>query len=138
MPRPVAILLGVGLLAAAVVTASWWFAEPQRTITGVLLSVGPAAKAEPYAVAQGAVTHGEAVLVDFGDGDFAFFVNRSDEVRTLLNGCGERAAPVRQERFPMLVDARFHARNVPPYVVEMRSVRYQFNATASARAGSCQ
>jgi len=138
MPRPVAVLLGVGALAAGVVTASWWFAEPERTITGVLLSVGSAAKAEPYAVAQGAVTHGEAVLIDFGDGDFAFFVNRPDEVRALLNGCGERSAPVRQERFPMLVDARFHARNVPPYLIEMRSVRYQFGATASVSAVSCQ
>jgi len=138
MPRWVAIVLGVGALAAGVAAASWWLAEPDRTVTGVLLSVGPAAKAEPYAVAQGAVTHGEAVLIDFGDGDFAFFVNRSDEVRALLNGCGERAEPVRQERFPMLVDARFHARNIPPYQIEMRSVRYQFGATDSVSAVSCQ
>ena len=138
MPKPVAILLGVGVLAAGVVAASWWLEEPERTIPGVLLSVGPAAKAEPYAVAQGAVTHGEAVLIDFGDGDFAFFVNRSDEVRALVNGCGERTTPLRQERFPMLVDARFHGRNVPPYLIETRSVRYQFGVPASVSASPCQ
>jgi hypothetical protein len=59
-------------------------------------------------------------------------------VRALLNGCGERAAPVRQERFPLLVDARFHARNVPPYLIETRSVRYLFGATTSAGAPSCR
>jgi hypothetical protein len=137
MQKPVAILLGLGVLAAGVVAASWWLDEPQRAIPGVLLSVGPTAKAEPYAVAQGAVTHGEAVLIDFGDGDFAFFVNRSDEVRTLLNGCGERVAPVKQERFPLLVDARFHARNVPPYLIEMRSVRYQFSAPGAPSSSAC-
>lgn len=137
MSRPVAILLGVGVLAAGVVAASWWLEEPERTIPGVLLSVGPAAKAEPYAVAQGGVTHGEAVLIDFGDGDFAFFVNRSDQVRALLNGCGERVVPIRQERFPLLVDARFHARNVPPYLVEMRSVHYRFNGPGAPSTPPC-
>jgi hypothetical protein len=138
MPKAVAILLVVGVLGAGIVAASWWLDEPERAIPGVFLSVGPAAKAEPYAVAQGAVTHGEAVLIDFGDGDFAFFVNRSDDVRALLNGCGERATPVRQERFPLLVDARFHTRNVPPYLVETRSVRYQFDAPASVSVLNCK
>jgi hypothetical protein len=103
----------------------------------VLLSVGPAAKSDPYAVAQGAVTHGEAVLIDFGDGDFAFFVNRSDDVLTLINGCGERAVPIRHERFPVLVDARFHARNVPPYRVSTRSVQYEFQPVNSPSVSAC-
>jgi hypothetical protein len=137
MTRPVAILLGVGALTAGVALAYWWSGEPVRVIPGVLLSVGPAAKADPYAVAQGSVTHGEAVLIDFGDGDFAFFVNRSDDVLALTNGCGERATPVRHERFPVLVDARFHARNVPPYRVETRSVRYQFDALGSSSLPRC-
>ncbi len=137
MSRPIAVLVAVGALLAAAVLAYWWFAEPERAIPGVLLSVGPAAKADAYAVAQGAVTHGEAVLIDFGDGDFAFFVNRSDDVLALINGCGERATPVRHERFPVLVDARFHARNVPPYRVETRSVRYQFDALSPASAAVC-
>lgn len=131
MPRPVAWLVAVGMLAIGVAVASWWFVEPVRAIPGVLLSVGPAAKSDPYAVAQGAVTHGESVLIDFGDGDFAFFVNRSDDVLALINGCGERVVPVQQQRFPVLVEARFHARNVPPYRVDTRSTRYQFAALAA-------
>ncbi|MEW6682239.1 MAG: hypothetical protein AB1451_04845 [Nitrospirota bacterium] len=138
MSSPVALILGVGLLAGGVAVAFWWLDEPERAIPGVLLSVGPAAKAAPYAVAQGAVTHGEAVLIDFGDGDFAFFVNRSDDVRALINGCGERVAPVRHERFPLLVDARFHVRNVPPYLVEARSARYLFDLHASPSFSDCR
>ncbi len=138
MPRPVTLLLGVGLVAAGIVAAYWWFDEPDLAVPGVLLSVGPAAKANPYAVAQGAVTHGEAVLIDFGDGDFAFFVNRSDDVYALINGCGERASPVRHERFPLLVDARFHARNIPPYLIEARSTRYLFDLHASPDASDCR
>ncbi len=138
MPRPVAWLLAVGVLATGVAVASWWLVEPVRAMPGVLLSVGPAAKSDPYAVAQGAVTHGEAVLIDFGDGDFAFFVNRSDDVLALTNGCGERAVPVRQQRFPVLVEARFHARNVPPYRVETPSVQYHFESSGARSTSACE
>lgn len=138
MPRPVFLALGTAaVLATGVAAAYWWFDAPARAIPGVLLSVGPAAKADPYAVAQGAVTHGEAVLIDFGDGDFVFFVNRSDDVRALTNGCGERAAPVRQERLPLLVEARFHLRNVPPYLIEARESQYLFDAFATPDPSAC-
>lgn len=127
-----------GLAAAVVVIALVrWFTPPAPEMSGVLLSVGASAKADPYAVAQGAVTHGEAVLIDFGDGDLAFFVNRAEEVLALVNGCGERVEPTRQQRFPVLVDARFSLRNVPPYTVEARSTRYRFDAPASAAHSSC-
>jgi hypothetical protein len=139
MPKPVGWLFAVGMLAIGAAVASWWLGEPVRAIPGVLLSVGPAAKSDPYAVAQGAVTHGESVLIDFGDGDFAFFVNRSDDVLALINGCGERAVPVRQQRFPVLVEARFHARNVPPYRVDTRSTRYQFKTPeAGSTTSACE
>jgi hypothetical protein len=123
--------------AAVVIVLLWWFAPPAPETPGVLLLVGPAAKADPYAVAQGAVTHGEAVLIDFGDGDLTFFVNRAEEVLVLVNGCGERVGPTRQQRLPVLVDARFHIRNVPPYTVEVRSTRYRFDVPASAAHASC-
>lgn len=136
MAKGAAVLFGAGMVAAGVVAAFWWFDRP-RGLQGVLLAVGPGAKTDPYAVAQGAVTHGEAVLIDFGDGEFAFFVNRSDDVMALTNGCGERAAPIRQERFPVLVDARFRLRNVPPYRVDTRSVRYAFDALGSPSRSAC-
>lgn len=127
-----------GIAAAAIVIAVlWWLTPPAPETAGILLSVGASAKADPYAVAQGAVTHGEAVLIDFGDGDLTFFVNRAEDVLALVNGCGERVAPTRQQRFPVLVDARFHVRNVPPYTIEARSTRYRFDAPASAAHSSC-
>lgn len=137
MSKRMAVALGAGMVAAGAVAGYWWFDAPMRDIPGVLLSVGPAAKSDPYAVAQGAVTHGEAVLIDFGDGDFAFFVNRSDDVLALINGCGEHAAPIRHERFPVLVDARFHTRNVPPYRVSTRSVHYEFRPVDSPCTSAC-
>jgi hypothetical protein len=97
------------------------------TRPGVLLTVGPSAKANPYAVAQGSVTHGEAVLLDFGDQDLVFFVNRPEEIRALINGCGERVTPLVERRFPVLVEARFRLRNVPPYRIETPSVHYRFS-----------
>ncbi|MFZ5875520.1 MAG: hypothetical protein ACOYXU_03825 [Nitrospirota bacterium] len=123
--------------AAAGIGLAWWFAEPTRAVSGILLSVGASAKADPYAVAQGAVTHGEAVLIDFGDGDLAFFVNDAEEVLALVNGCGERVNPTRQEQFPVLIDARFHVRNVPPYTVEARATRYRFSGPVATEPPSC-
>lgn len=138
MSKPLAIVLGGAACVLGAALAAWWAAERERTVPGVLLVVGPAAKVDPYAVAQGAVTHGEAVLIDFGDGDFAFLVNRPDEVRALVNGCGERVAPVWHQRFPLLVDARFRSRTAPPYYVEMGSVRYRFDAPTSPTSQGCR
>jgi hypothetical protein len=126
-----------GLAAAGGAALAWWLAASDPQTPGVLLSVGPAAKSDPYGVARGAVTHGEAVLIDFGDGDFVFFVNRTDEVRTLINGCGDRVAPDRQTQLPLLIDARFQIRNVPPYVVEVRGMRYRFEAPGSGGGQTC-
>jgi hypothetical protein len=132
--RPKMLGLALACAAAGVGFAlAWWLAEPPRIVSGILLSVGSSAKADPYAVAQGAVTHGEAVLVDFGDGDLAFFVNEPDDVLALVNGCGERVGPTQQRQLPVLIDARFHARNVPPYTVEARATRYRFDAPAAER-----
>ena len=125
----IGIAVGVAMRSAA--------RAPWPTRAGVLLSVGSAAKADPYAVAQGAVTHGEPVLLDFGDGELVFFVNRPDEVRALVNGCGERVAPVLERRLPMLSEARFLVRRVPPYTVEMASIRYRFSAPAMFAAPPC-
>jgi nitrite reductase/ring-hydroxylating ferredoxin subunit len=133
-PRTLTRVAAAGLAAAAVIALAWWLAAPDPQTHGVLLTVGPAAKADPYAVAQGAVTHGEAVLIDFGDGTFAFYVNRSEEVRALVNGCGDRVAPSRQQRLPVLVDARFEAKNVPPYVVQTPTTHYRFDAAAGGDA----
>jgi hypothetical protein len=134
----VLVLAALACAAAGVgIALAWWFAEPTPTASGILLSVGASAKADPYAVAQGAVTHGEAVLIDFGDGDLVFFVNRADEVLALVNGCGERVSPTHQRRLPVLVDARFHARNVPPYTIEARATRYRFDAPGAAEPPSC-
>jgi hypothetical protein len=77
------------------------------------------------------------VLIDFGDGDFAFFVNHPDEVKTLVNGCGDRVAPDRQTQLPLLVDARFRIRNMPPYVVEVRGKRYRFEAPVAGGGETC-
>ena len=107
------------------------------TRSGVLLVVGPLAKGDPYAVAQGAVTHGEAVLLDFGDEEFVFFVNRPEAVLALVNGCGERVAPIVERRLPVLVEARFRARPVPPYLVETSSIRYRFIGSPASPGGSC-
>lgn len=127
----------VGAAAGVGMALAWWLAEPIPTASGILLSVGASAKADPYGVAQGAVTHGEAVLVDFGDGDLAFFVNEPDDVLALINGCDERVVPTYQRRLPVLIDARFHARNVPPYTVEARATRYRFDAPSAAEPPSC-
>jgi hypothetical protein len=133
------LVLAVCACAAAALgmALAWWLTEPTPTASGILLSVGASAKADPYAVAQGAVTHGEAVLIDFGDGDLAFFVNRADDVLALVNGCGERVGPTHQRRLPVLIDARFHTRNVPPYTVEARATRYRFDAPSAAEPRSC-
>lgn len=115
----------------------WWWQTMNPAIhPGVLLTVGPSAKTDPYAVAQGAVTHGEPVLVDFGDGEVVFFVNRSEDVVALVNGCDERASPAFQRRQPVLVEARFHTRPVPPYLIETASTVYRFEA-AVAPSSSC-
>jgi hypothetical protein len=138
MPRFLAVGLGVvGVAVTGAAAFYWWFDAPQPAIPGVLLSVGPAAKADPYAVAQGAVTHGEAVLISFGDGDFAFFVNRADDILALVNGCGERAAPVLHKRLPFLVEASFRLRNVPPYLIEGRSSQYLFDVFAVPDHSAC-
>ncbi|MEO5658054.1 MAG: hypothetical protein ABIO65_01445, partial [Nitrospiria bacterium] len=64
-------LVGAVLGGILGVAAVWGLSmSGPRPRSGVLLAVGPAAKADPYAVAQGAVTHGEPVLLDFGDGEF--------------------------------------------------------------------
>jgi hypothetical protein len=131
-------LAALACAAAAVgVAVAWWFAAPTRAVSGILLSVGESAKSDPYAVAQGAVTHGEAVLIDFGDGDLAFFVNDAEEVLALVNGCGERVTPSRQEQLPVLIEARFRARNIPPYTVEARSTQYRFDSPAASGIPSC-
>ncbi|MBI3607314.1 MAG: hypothetical protein HY207_05030 [Nitrospirae bacterium] len=104
---------------------------------GVLLAVGPSAKGDPYAVAQGAVTHGEAVLLDVGAGEFVFFVNRPEAVLALVNGCGVRVRPTVERRLPVLVEARFHTRSVPPYVVKTPSIRYRFEGPPVSPAASC-
>lgn len=105
--------------------------------SGVLLAVGPSAKGDPYAVAQGAVTHGEAVLLDMGDEELVFFVNRPETVLALVNGCGERVSPSAERRLPVLVEARFRSRPVPPYVVETPSIRYRFEGPPDSPAASC-
>ncbi|HET8760833.1 MAG TPA: hypothetical protein VFN94_07180 [Nitrospiria bacterium] len=130
-------MVAAGLAAAAMTALGWWLAAPDPQTHGVLLSVGPSAKSDPYGVAQGAVTHGEAVLIDFGDGEFAFFVNRAAEVRALVNGCGDRVGPDRQTRLPVLVEAHFQIRNVPPYVVEVRGARYRFEAPSGVGRQTC-
>ncbi len=131
------VVLGslVGMALALVIRATRGPATPIRA--GVLLAVGPAAKDDPYAVAQGAVTHGEAVLVTFGDGDFAFFVNRSEAILALVDGCGVRVLPTVERRLPVLVEARFRARPVPPYTVETTSIRYRFEGPSASPAASC-
>lgn len=138
MRRLLSILVVGGLVGVAVGIAMRSVARaPGPTTSGVLLSVGASAKADPYAVAQGAVTHGEPVLVDVGDGELVFFVNRPDAVRALVNGCGERVAPVLERRLPVLSEARFRIRTVPPYTVETASVRYRFSASAMSAVPSC-
>ncbi|MFZ5862289.1 MAG: hypothetical protein ACOYXR_05545 [Nitrospirota bacterium] len=128
------VAAGLAAIAAGIALA-WWFGEPTRSVAGALLLVGPSAKADAYGVAQGAVTHGEAVLIDFGDGDVAFFVNRAEEILALVNGCGERVSPTRQQQLPVLIEAWFRVRNVPPYTVEARSTRYRFETTTAAATG---
>ena len=135
-------LLGVvvlgGLIGIAAGVAMRSVARaPEPTRAGVLLAIGAAAKADPYAVAQGAVTHGEPVLVDVGDGELVFFVNRPEPVLALVNGCDERVAPVLERRLPVLVEARFRLRTVPPYTVETPSIRYRFSAPRLPAAPPC-
>jgi hypothetical protein len=135
-------LLGVvvlgGLIGVAAGVAMRSVARaPGPTRAGVLLAIGSAAKADPYAVAQGAVTHGEPVLVDVGDGGLVFFVNRPEPVLALVNGCGERVAPALERRLPVLSEARFRLRSVPPYTVETASIRYHFSAPTPPAAPPC-
>ena len=131
------VVLG-GLIGIAVGVAIRSVARaPEPTRAGVLLAIGAAAKADPYAVAQGAVTHGEPVLVDVGDGELVFFVNRPEPVLALVNGCGERVLPTAERRLPVLVEARFRARLVPPYTVETASIRYRFSAPTPPAAPPC-
>lgn len=128
-------LVGAVLGGILGVAAVWGLSmSGSRPRSGVLLTVGPAAKADPYAVAQGAVTHGEPVLLDFGDGEFVFFVNRAEEVLALVNRCGERTRPIMERRLPMLVEARFRIRSMPPYHVDTASTRYRFSAVAESSA----
>ena len=136
--RLVGVVVLGGLIGIAAGVAMRSVARaPGPTRAGVLLAVGVAAKADPYAVAQGAVTHGEPVLVDVGDGELVFFVNRPEPVLALVNGCGERVLPTAERRLPVLVEARFRARLVPPYTVETASIRYHFSAPAMSAVPSC-
>jgi len=128
---PVVVLgSAIGLLVGYVATR--W--NDHAMTPGVLLTAGPSGKSDPYAVAIGAVTHGEAVLVDFGDGDFVFFVNRPEAVRSVVNGCGVRVVPRLDRHLPLLVEAHFRIDRVPPYVVELASSRYRFGAPDSMAA----
>ena len=134
--RRLVVLVALGALAGVALVLVFRFTRGSMpTRSGVLLAVGPSAKSDPYAVAQGAVTHGEAVLLDFGDEDLVFFVNRPEAVLALVNGCGERVAPTMERRLPVLVEARFRSRPVPPYVIETPSIRYRFTGQPASSCG---
>lgn len=137
--RRLVLLVLLGSLAGVALVLVFRLTRGSTTPTrsGVLLAVGPSAKGDPYAVAQGAVTHGEAVLLDFGDQELVFFVNRPEAVLALANGCGERVVPIAERRLPVLVEARFRARPVPPYVIDTPSIRYRFERQTTSPAPSC-
>jgi len=125
--------LAVGVVGVALYATSDSSPRPERA--GVLLQTGPSAMTDPYGAAQGAVSRGEAVLLDFGEGELVFFVNRSEDVLGMVNGCGERVAPSSQRRLPVLVEAHFRVRSAPPYTVETPTTRYRFSSSGAVPCG---